>query len=521
MLAAILLVLFSGCANGQTRSAAPAPAPGIASQSAAPTSAAVAGGQQNAERPRVRQTYTGDPIAPRPNPITPAPYTRFYTATGHYLGGEFLDFYNSVSNGAYLFGLPISEEFPQQFTNGAIFRVQYFERARFEWHPELPEGRRVQLGSLANEVLKGRTFDRATPVQNTAKRVYFPETGHTLGEGFLGYWQTNGGLRQFGYPISEEMAEDGLTVQYFERARFEYHKGLEGTPYAVQLSPMGYLTLRNTGFNVPMGTQVSFNPPKVAEGHTAVVTVAASPGVTVSGEYEGRPLLFRQEPERGVAWAMLGTEPFQDLGPHLVTISLQNGDGGRRVVTRTLDVVPYPFPQESLQFDPETSALLDPNLTAAERRVLEAIFNERSPVQHWSGLFRMPLDGKIRITSYFATRRCYNCPNGSTPTSYHGGMDMGTPEGTPVHAPANGVVVFSGKLAVRGNAVIIDHGMGVYSLFAHNSKLIATVGQAVQQGDVVSLSGNTGLSNGPHLHWELHVSGPPVDPLEWVRRNVP
>ena len=77
------------------------------------------------------------------------------------------------------------------------------------------------------------------------------------------------------------------------------------------------------------------------------------------------------------------------------------------------------------------------------------------------------------------------------------------------------------KLAVRGNVVIIDHGMGVFSLMAHNSKLIAQVGQTVQKGDVVSLSGNTGLSNGPHLHWEVRVSGPPVDPLEWVNRAMP
>jgi murein DD-endopeptidase MepM/ murein hydrolase activator NlpD len=100
-------------------------------------------------------------------------------------------------------------------------------------------------------------------------------------------------------------------------------------------------------------------------------------------------------------------------------------------------------------------------------------------------------------------------------------MDMAAAMGSPVHAPADGRVVFSGKLAVRGNAIIIDHGLGVFSLFAHNSKLIATVGQMVRKGDVVSYSGSTGLSNGPHLHWELHVSGPSVEPLEWVNRAMP
>ncbi|MFL5732401.1 MAG: M23 family metallopeptidase, partial [Chloroflexia bacterium] len=322
-------------------------------------------------------------------------------------------------------------------------------------------------------------------------------------------------------PISEELNEDGMTVQYFERARFEYHSSLAGTPYAVKLTPVGYLALKTGHFNIPMGTLVSFEPPRLAEGHTTTVQVATTAGVSVTGLYEGRALLFHQEPNRGVAWALLGAVPFQDTGQHRVTIDFRSGDGAQRTVTRTLEVSSYPFPSESLQFDPQTAALLDPKFTTPELDTLDAIFAGRTPTQYWDGAFRLPLDGKVRITSYFATRRCYNCPPGGTPTSYHGGMDMAAALGTPVHAPADGRVVFAGKLEVRGNAIIIDHGMGVFSLFAHNSKLIATVGQMVHKGDVVSLSGSTGLSNGPHLHWELHVSGPAVEPLEWVNRAMP
>jgi murein DD-endopeptidase MepM/ murein hydrolase activator NlpD len=467
------------------------------------------------------QPYTGDPLAPRPAPVAPAPYTRYYAETGHYLAGEFLDYYNTLPGAAYLLGLPLSEEFPQQFPDGRILRVQYFERARLEWHPELPEGQRVQLGALVPTVLNGRTFERVPQVASTARRVYFPDIGHTLSEGFLDYWRRSGGLRVFGYPLSEEMGENGVTVQYFERARFEYHAGLAGTAYAVQLSPVGYMALEAGGFAVPPGTLVGFNPPRVAEGHTTTVEVAARDGVTVTGAFEGRSLLFQRDPEQGVAWAMLGTNPLGDTGPRTVTVTVQSAAGVTRTVTRTLQVVPFAFPSESLQFSEETAQLLDPALTNAERETLDRIFSGRTPEQYWTGPFRMPLDGKVRVTSYFATRRCYNCGPGGVPTSYHGGMDMGTPEGTPVHAPEVGVVVYAGPLAVRGNAIIIDHGMGVFSLFAHNSRLVATVGQWVAKGDVVSYSGNTGLSNGPHLHWELHVSGPPVDPLEWVNRSLP
>lgn len=468
----------------------------------------------------ILQPYTGDPMEPRPEPITPAPYTRYFTETRHYLGGEFLDYYNANPMSGELFGLPISEEFPQQFMNGAIFYVQYFERARMEWHAELPEGKRVQLGSLSREVLGNKTFERAAPTEDSANVDYFPETGQVVANGFLKYWQANGGLAAFGYPISGEVAEDGVVVQWFERARFEFHKDFDGTPFGVQLSPLGYMTLKATNFNLPMGTLVRFNPPRVAEGHTTTITVGATSGVSVTGKFEGRDIFFQHDPAKGVAWALIGTEPLGHTGSKPVTITFQNGDGGKRTVVRNLQTDPYAFPSEVLQFDEDTAALLDPVLTAQERDILNNIFAKRTPTKYWQGAFRMPLDGSIRITSYFATRRCYQCSAGSLPTTYHGGMDMGTPQGTPVHAPADGVVVFAGKLEVRGNAVIIDHGLGVFSLFAHNSQLIAKVGQVVKQGDVVSLSGNTGLSNGPHLHWELHVSGPPVEPREWMNRVV-
>jgi murein DD-endopeptidase MepM/ murein hydrolase activator NlpD len=467
------------------------------------------------------QPYAGDPVAPRQRPASVDPNVRFYAETGHTLSGVFLDLYRRTGNAGEVLGLPLTEGFPQQLADGSIYVVQYFERARMEWHPTVGSSGSVALGALGSGLLAGRTFDRAAPVATARNRAYFAETGHTISNGFLAYWKAKGGLAQFGYPLSEEMGEDGVTVQYFERARFEYHSDLSATPYAVQLSPVGYLALKAARFNVPMGTLVRFEPPKLAEGHTALVEVAASYGVTVTGEYEGRALLFKHEPDRGVAWALLGAVPFRDVGTRAVTLNFANGDGGARTVTRTLEITSYPFPSESLRFDAETAALLDPKLTGAENETLARIFAGRTPEQYWSGAFRVPLDGKIRVTSAFATRRCYNCPNGSKPTSYHGGLDMGAAEGTPVHAPGAGKVVFAGRLVERGNAVIIDHGLGVFTLLAHNSKLLVTPGQMVAKGDTVSLSGNTGLSNGPHLHWEVHVSGPPVEPLEWVARAMP
>ncbi|MGH2370392.1 MAG: glycosyl hydrolase, partial [Chloroflexota bacterium] len=118
--------------------------------------------------------------------------------------------------------------------------VQYFQRARFEYHPDKGgTPYEVQLTLLGDQVTAGRRpFPTVDPFPSSDQQVYFPETGHSLSFGFLSYWRDRGGLDVFGYPISEEMTEDGYTVQYFQRARFEYHPELP-EPYQVSLGLLG------------------------------------------------------------------------------------------------------------------------------------------------------------------------------------------------------------------------------------------------------------------------------------------
>ncbi len=146
---------------------------------------------------------------------------RFFAETGHTLRGAFRVFWEA--NGALdIFGYPITEEFHQP--DGRL--VQWFERARFEY-AEVDGRPTVQLGNLGLEFTEGRVFPKAPPIENTADRRYIPETQHVIKYGFKEIWETRGAERIFGYPISEEIQEvldDGEwhTVQYFEKARFEY-----------------------------------------------------------------------------------------------------------------------------------------------------------------------------------------------------------------------------------------------------------------------------------------------------------
>ncbi len=137
------------------------------------------------------------------------------------------------------FGYPLTRPYYDPALNLA---VQYFERARFELHRSADGSAVVLLGRLGAERAAGREseppFQSADPIGRTDCR-YFPETGHNLCAGFRAYWEGFGGLAVFGYPISEEFTEDGMVVQYFERARFEWHPGAWPERYDVLLSRLG------------------------------------------------------------------------------------------------------------------------------------------------------------------------------------------------------------------------------------------------------------------------------------------
>ncbi len=181
--------------------------------------------------------------AEAPNDV--GPERVYFPQTGHYLAYGFLDYWHH--NGDIpIFGYPISEEFSQ---NGRT--VQYFERAVLEWHPEAPVAYRVQGRRLgANLTAERATTGPFKPIVagNDANCSYYPQTGHRLCWGFRYFWHANSGLPIFGYPISEEFVENGLTVQYFERARFEWHPQ-NPEPYKVLLGRLGSVAADRDGVN--------------------------------------------------------------------------------------------------------------------------------------------------------------------------------------------------------------------------------------------------------------------------------
>jgi hypothetical protein len=166
-----------------------------------------------------------------------------FPETGKCVNEPFLSYWKA-HGGLAINGYPISDQFTEKLEDGKSYTVQYFERVRMELHPENQPPFNVLLGQF------GRRIHPADPaVAPKPGARFFPETGHNLGGGFLTYWNANGGLAQFGFPISEEFPEkleDGksYTVQYFERARFEFHPENQ-PPYNVLLGQFGRRILGN------------------------------------------------------------------------------------------------------------------------------------------------------------------------------------------------------------------------------------------------------------------------------------
>lgn len=156
-------------------------------------------------------------------PTAPEPEVTYFPQTGHFLKLGFKEFWQSHGSLAY-FGYPITEEFADVASDGQKVTVQYFERSKLEY---IPATNTTRIGLVGTELTRDRKFDPIASFPDTADRRYFKETGHSLATGFKKFWDDNGNLSTFGFPISEELTENGLTVQYFERGRLEYHPELD------------------------------------------------------------------------------------------------------------------------------------------------------------------------------------------------------------------------------------------------------------------------------------------------------
>lgn len=223
------------------------------------------------------------------------------------------------------------------------------------------------------------------------------------------------------------------------------------------------------------------------------------------------PLHFEPATNRDGYTAVVGLDAFAEPGRYTLFLA---GEGASRPW--------YPFQQDfylrPADYTIQNIPLDDqPDIRAEEDLFLSDIFTQINPTKLWDGIFQMPVSPTI-VTARYGDARSYN---GAPVTIFHTGIDFAGQNGTPISAPANGQVAFVGTLNLRGETVILDHGWGVYTAYYHLSETNVAVNDPVRAGQVIGLGGSTGLSTGPHLHWDVRVHNTAVNPVRWTEVEFP
>jgi murein DD-endopeptidase MepM/ murein hydrolase activator NlpD len=210
---------------------------------------------------------------------------------------------------------------------------------------------------------------------------------------------------------------------------------------------------------------------------------------------------------------ILGVDLDTKPGKHPADAFFTMQDGSIEKREAVIEVEAKKYPTTELTVDDKYVELSKPDLARAlrEAKETEAIFAKITSEALWDKPFAVPLPGETKGTN-FGHRRVFN----KQPRAPHAGADLHAVLGTPVHAANRGRVVLAKDLFFTGNTVILDHGLGVYSLYAHLSRIDVKLGQMVSNAELLGLSGATGRVTGPHLHWGMTVQGARVDPFTLV-----
>ena len=276
---------------------------------------------------------------------------------------------------------------------------------------------------------------------------------------------------------------------------------------ALVLLPVSLYAQKNSSLSVTV------TPSVVAAGSPVLIRVNAPDATSVDGDWLKRKIQFFQH---GTEWfALAGVDVEAPLGPSTLQITA-HVNGHPVDLTQTVDIHAAHYRTGTLTVEskfvappPEVQKEIE-----EESKLKAKVFASSSNVPLWQGDFRAPVPAQA--TDSFGTRRMFN----GKLASIHKGADFHAATGTPVHASNSGIVVLARHLYFEGNCVIIDHGLGLYTLSMHFSRIDVKEGQHVNTGDELGLSGATGRVTGPHLHWAVRWENAYLDPVKLLHLNL-
>jgi len=246
-----------------------------------------------------------------------------------------------------------------------------------------------------------------------------------------------------------------------------------------------------------------------AQGQVVRLEVPHEPGLheaSVVWNGRERPLV-----RQGQHWmTLLGVDLDTEPGSHEARLQLSFEDGRNASRVESVQVSPVNYPTTELTVAPRYVELSPEDQERANResREIAEIYSTITPEAHWSEPFTVPIPGTTGGRN-FGHRRMFN----GQPRAPHSGADLRAATGTPIRAANRGRVVLAKDLFFSGNAVFVDHGLGVYTVYLHLSEIGVRPGELVERGQVLGLAGATGRVTGPHLHWGARIVDARVDPF--------
>jgi murein DD-endopeptidase MepM/ murein hydrolase activator NlpD len=261
---------------------------------------------------------------------------------------------------------------------------------------------------------------------------------------------------------------------------------------------------------------VTIRPSVVEVGSPELIEIAAPDAATIDGDWMGQKLAFFRGCNGRCWFSLAGVDVEAAAGPSTLRIRVKTGDGLEHDESRSLEVHEAHYQTGTLSVEPK---FVEPSPEAIEEirseiALKDKIFGQSDPQPLWSGNFRAPVTAPP--TDSFGTRRIFN----GKLASVHKGMDFRAHPGTPVHAGNSGVVVLARPLYFEGNCVAVDHGMGLFTISMHLSRIDVHEGERVAKGQRLGLSGATGRVTGPHLHWAVRWEGAYLDPAKLLKMNL-
>ncbi len=264
-----------------------------------------------------------------------------------------------------------------------------------------------------------------------------------------------------------------------------------------------------TATPVRLTIKTDLSSAKVGQGRPFFVKLTASRALaSASATMDNRTIALNLV--NGAYWGAFSFSRIAPVGARTIIVTARDSSGQTATERVPLEVVTTRFPSTPIDAVPTP---FDPTDFIKEANLLAPIWSAISPKPLWSGLFMKPLNAVI--TSPFGELRIWK--DGSRDS--HEGTDLDGKTGDPIAAAADGVVVLAQTLVVRGNAVIVDHGLGVHTGYYHMSQILVKKGDRVTKGQIIGKVGGTGRVTGPHLHWDLVVNGFNVDAMEWTQKD--